>query len=213
MIFYIFAPLLFLLSAAAPLADDQAHSPVLQKRHTVCSPLYGRGIVESDCSAALQDMRRMTVSSTHPATGLTIPSMGAFSRFNPDGHYRLPQRFSVRTCTILVDTLQPGLTLVSNWDLLAGLTGNVISECVHDKGDGGENGEGGFNIAILNAANLDLLVLPAFERCVNLINMQQHLDSFTQCLLDTIESDQARSRITQRRARRAEAMSVRQEIG
>ena len=210
---YLFTPLLILLcAAAAPLAEDHSDFPALQKRSIACSTLYGRGIIERDCDGAIGDMRRMTVNSNHPGTGQPIPNMGAYSRFNPDGHYRLPQRFSVGTCTIIVDTVDTRLTLPSSWDLVAGGTSNVVRQCVHGNGQGGEMMDMGLTIVVLNEANLSPVIRDQWQRCVNLINMQQNLDSFTHCLLENIDRDtgsnQATSRLKPHQTRTVEGTSV-----
>jgi len=197
---YIFAPLLFILSAAAPVTDDQFTSPVLQKRDIHCDARLGHGILEKDCDDAVAEMRRIT------------PIVGVFNRYNPDRYYRLPKRFSVGTCTILVDTVDHTLLRLLTWDVVAGTANNVIDECVYGHGTGGRYELTNFDIIIANEANMGEEMRQPWQRCVNTIITQENMDNFVRCfqvlMAGHSDADQARSRASQRQARTIEDISV-----
>lgn len=184
---YLFASLLFVLSAAAPAADDHIKFPVLQKRDISCDVRYGQGILEQDCVEAMKQMQRMTPNAVHPGTGLPLPNMGGFGRLNPDARYRLPQRFSVGTCTILVDTIEPWLTLPSTWNILANNAKVVIDQCVHTHGTGGRFKAININTVIANEANIGPEIRDLWQYCMNTITMQQNQDGFIHCLLESLD--------------------------
>lgn len=197
---YIFAPLLFILSAAAPVADDQFTSSVLQKRDIHCDLRLGHGILKKDCDDAVAEMRRIT------------PIAGVFNRYNPDRQYRLPQRFSVGTCTILVDTIDHTLLRLLTWDIVAVTANNVINQCVYGYGTGGRFELTNFDIIIVNEANMGEEMRQPWLHCINTINAQESFNSFVHCfqvlMAEYSNANQAGSPASQRQARAIEDISV-----
>jgi len=213
MIFFIIIPLLFWLSDAAPVADDQAFSHPLQKRAPDCDALYGSGIVLEDCRRALGAMRGLPPDTLNPQTGRVAPRLGAFNRFNPDGNYRLPQQFKAGTCTILVDMTDPAATVTSGWSFVSGGAYDTIMECVDQRsGIGGELNSLGFNTVVLNEQNLDPAIRQAKQHCISLIEMQHHMDSFSHCLLNELATSHKRPSLESPRRRGLEHISDLQSL-
>ncbi|MCJ1362208.1 hypothetical protein MMC16_001310 [Acarospora aff. strigata] len=184
----IIIPLLFVLGAAsaAPVADNQTPSHILQKRRLTCSSFFGYYITADHCQAAIRLMRQMTTSTIHPGTRAIIPQVGSFSRINPDGHYRLPQRFNVGSCTILLDVIDPDEAITSSWTLLSTGAEAILRQCVRINGRGGQFQTMGFQTVVVNEANLDVALHPPYQCCINLIHAHQTMDAQTQCLLDSM---------------------------
>ncbi|KAI9875541.1 MAG: hypothetical protein M1830_008355 [Pleopsidium flavum] len=208
MLFPIILPLLFLLSDAAPVTDDQDFPHLLQKRAPGCAALYGSEIVLADCNEAYRALLRMPTATMNLHTGRLIPQLSAFSRFNTDSHYRLPQQFNVGSCTILVDMTEAAATVTSSWSLLSEGARSLIDDCVDKRNRiGGEVNLLGFNTVVLNERNLDPRIRQSKQRCINLIEMQGHMDGFTNCLLSELASSHGRPSLDAPRRRGLEQNS------
>lgn len=181
---FLITTLLCALGAAAPIADDKTPSFPIQKRAVSCHPRFGQHMDWVDCTLAVSQMRQMVLPSNHPSTGLAMVSMGAFSRLNPDPHYRLPQRFSVGSCTILIDTIVPDTSINMSWDFLTRDADGIINKCVVPNGEGGSNENLGFKTWVLNLGSMDKSLSPAWQQCMTIMNAQHDNDVMTKCVLD-----------------------------
>lgn len=206
---YLFTPLLFFLSAAAPAAEKYSHSAALQKRDVECSSFFGHGIVEQDCKDAMAEMRRMTPQTTlFPGTTVPIAAFGGFSRSNPDSRFRLPHRFAVRTCDILVDTLRIDSVVPSTWDFTADTANGIVEQCVHSNGVGGKARGLGLGVIIVNPANMDALLRREWLRCLDLVNLHANQNLLGHCILEGLAGLPAEMRTSQHRARAIEDTSA-----
>jgi len=150
----IIIPLLFLLSDAAPLADDQALSHPLQKRAYMCNVLWGRDIVDNDCQQAWTKMWNDLMDPQ--VTRLLSPSM-------LDELYKIPKRRTVGTCTIIVDSTDPAATLTTSWMPVSDGGRNLIEQCVHNHRLGGETNTLGFR-TIVHKNTVDVALYAAQQR-------------------------------------------------
>lgn len=184
---------LVLLGAAAPVADDQAHSHPLQKRSVLCDTFYGRNVHPVDCQEALGKMQRMPTVDMNPQTGRLVPLYGHFSRDQPDGRFRLPQAFKQGTCTIIVGLSNPAGTITSGWGQVSAGARWIIDECVHGPYTGGvDNNRNGFDTVVLNEQTADPR-LGAWPGCVDTVESHHLLNPEAQCLFHEFEMSAAAS--------------------
>lgn len=136
---FIVIPLLFLLSDAAPLADDQALSHPLQKREYLCDRRWGRYIANSDCKKAWQKMWGLVGprDKTKPTTREAKASL-----------YQVPKRRTVGSCTIIVDQIDRAATLPTSWRAVAGNGYDLIDQCVVKSHTGGQTDAHGFKTIV-----------------------------------------------------------------
>lgn len=157
--------LLVRLGTAAPVFHSPSLIPGLD-----CHPFFGQGIQASDCAWALEKLGRMPTTSIDPATGRTVTFSGVFSRGMSNPVFRMPQRFVVGTCAIIVDMSNPYASVTSTW-AFAGLGGHeLVTSCALASGLGGITNRLGFDTVLVNPFNMNEQTLGLWDRCSGLID-------------------------------------------
>lgn len=185
--------LFVLLSAAAPVAEDGASSPTLMKRSTQCDWALGYNINQNDCHEAFGNLQIQPQFGADSAEGIVAGPRNEFSRTAIDRRFRLPQSFSVRTCTICVDlTGDANALTVTRNNVLSGAQ-RLIDQCVYGQHLGGIDNSNGIFTIIANEGNLSPDVRPSWEQCKRRMSSSL-FDQRVQCLRSAWEEVLARRR-------------------
>lgn len=198
MLLSLITSLFVLLSAAAPVAEDRALSTTLIKRSTQCEWLLGYNINQNDCYEALGNMQALPQFKSDSGEGIAAGPRSEFSRTSIDRRFRLPQSFTVRTCTIAVDVSGGVNALIfTRSNVLSGAQ-NLISQCVGDQHIGGINDRSGIFTVIVNEGNLSPVVRPSWEQCRRLMS-NPLFDQQAQCVVSAWAEAVARRHGTSKR--------------
>ncbi len=192
MLLYYFIPFFAVLSAAAPVADDQASPRSLQKRLTNCNPHYGHAIALRDCVQVVQQMQRLPSHEIDTNNGWFKPLYGTFGRESANSLFRLPRVFSMGTCSILVDLPLPNQRVTTSWSLVATGALAIVNSCVRDEHVGGDDDRLGFHIIVSNEQNIDERLRPQWNQCKN-YHSTDSLDLDALCLLHDLEQEATKS--------------------
>lgn len=186
MLFPLLASLSVLLSAAAPVPEDPALSPILAKRDVECDSKFGHSIVVSDCYEVLRNMRELPQFKADRGEGIFAAASGTFSRNAVDSRFRFPQSFTTRTCTIFVDmTNTLNEVVIRRSSVLVGAQ-RINNQCVRQQSIGGTDITNGIATAIGNERNLHHSLRAGWEVCKALAN-DTPFDQQAQCLLHELE--------------------------
>lgn len=185
--------LFVLLSAAATPTEDGASFPTFMKRSTQCELALGHNIDRNDCHEAFGNLQTQPQFRADSVEGIAAGPRSEFSRTAIDRRFRLPQSFSVRTCTICVDLTGDvnALTLTRN-NVLSGAK-RLIDQCVYGQQLGGIDNRNGLFTMIVNEGNLSPDVRPAWEQCKRRMSSSL-FDQRVQCLRSAWEEALARRR-------------------
>lgn len=189
MLLSLITSLLVLLGAAAPVTEDPALSPTLAKRNTRSSSSYGYNIIPADCAEALGNMQRLPQFKADGGEGIFALSIGVFSRTGHDSRFRLPQSFTVRTCTILIELSSNLNKVVTTRSGVPGGAQSVIRQCINDRHIGGGDTRSGIETVIGSEQTLAPILRPGWEQCKLLIANNSRFDEHAQCLLHEFEVD------------------------
>lgn len=189
--------LLAMLGTAAPVVDSQTLPHPFQARPLDCNVFFGQGIQARDCAWALEEIGRMPGTIIDRVTGETITFKGVFGRGMSDARFRMPQRFAVGTCAIVVDLTDPYDTVASNWGFAALGAHELVTNCALTAGTGGIDNRLGFDTLLLNPFNLNQATRGVWDRCGRLIDDFGHLTDqlqMTQCISRDVEAAAASMR-------------------
>lgn len=158
--------------ATLTLADISDH-PV-QPSVTCCSAL-GSHILVADCVGAFQQIVAMPGGwSPDISTGRHDFPLQDFSPQAADRRFRLPQRFSHRSCVIVID----GTATATSWQQLGEEAMHVVTECVHRSGIGGEyDSPSGISAVVVNPATLPSDMQPIWHTATQYVDLSQAMDS------------------------------------
>ena len=188
-------PLLISLGTAAPVVDTQVASDPIQARALTCQTIFGEGIRAGDCALVLDSMERMPTTTTDPVTGKTSSLRAVFSRGGFDDRFRMPQRFVVGTCAVLVDLARPRESIVSNWAFAAGGAHAIVEQCALTAGTGGFGSYFGFETMVMNPRDTNDMVCTVWDTCSRLIDDSSHLMNwFASCMPSDLQAAVASSR-------------------
>lgn len=186
MLFPLIASLSVLLSAAAPVPEDPALSPILAKRGIRCDAKFGHNIVASDCNEVLRNMRALPQFKAGRREGIFAESSSTFSCNAVDSRFRFPQSFTTRTCTIFVDLKSSLNELVIRRSRVLVGAQRINEQCVRQQYIGGTDMTNDITTAIGNEQNLHHSFRAGWEVCKALAN-DTPFDQQAQCLLHELE--------------------------
>lgn len=182
MLLSLITSLFVLLSAAAPVAEDRALSPTLTKRSTECAWTLGYSINQNDCYEAFGNMQTLPQFNPGLGEGIVSGPRSQFSRTAIDRRFRLPQSYSVRTCTICVDLSRDlNALVITRPNVLNGVQ-RLINQCVHNHYIGGVDNQSGIYSVIGNEQNMSPQLRPAWAQC-KLLMSNNPFNQQAQCLL------------------------------
>lgn len=197
LLFSLAGSFLVLLGTAAPVDENQRPSHPIQARQLTCHAYFGMGIEASDCAWALEAMGRMPNTRIDPATGDTVITHGVFGRDASDARFRMPQRFAVGTCAIIVDMTNPEKSMVSTWDFAGFGAHDLATNCALRNGWGGLDNRYGFDTVLINPSTMSGETRALWDRCSLLIddhNQPSNPVAMTPCITPDPDSAEASMR-------------------
>ena len=186
MLLPLFASLLVLLSAAAPVSENPASSHPLAKRATTCSAMWGYNIAPADCAAALHNMQSLPQFKADGWEGILPLPVSTFSRTATDSRFRLPQAFTVGSCTIFVDISSHMDRVVAIRASIPDGAQSLLERCVDGLRIGGADTRNNIETVIGNEQNLHGSLRAGWEACKRVV-ASLPFDEHAQCLLHELE--------------------------
>lgn len=189
--------LLALLGTAAPVVDSQTLPHPFQTRPLDCSTFFGQGIQAADCAWVLEEIGRMPGTTIDRVTGDIVSTKGVFGRGVSDDRFRMPQRFAVGTCAIVVDLTDPYGTVASTWGFAAFGAHELVTNCALTAGTGGIDNRLGFDTLLLNPFDLNQATRDVWNRCGRIIDDFGHLTrqmQMTPCIPPDVDAAAASMR-------------------